>query len=65
MSQSVTDRLEEMDTTMSFVLKVRHKAWIKAQTEARKATDKRASDSQTLRAVLDAAIGAETREGVA
>lgn len=65
MSQNLSDRLEDLDTTMSFVLKVRHKAWIKAQTLARKEHDKRASDSQTLREVLDAAMAAEGKEAVA
>lgn len=51
-----SDEMLEMDTTGSFVLKVRHRLWLKEQTAARKEHDSKANESKTLREILDEAI---------
>lgn len=62
--EQLTD-LEELDTTMSFVVKVRQKAWIKGQTAKRREADRKASDSQIVREILDAAIASDDERATA
>ena len=52
--------VNEIDTTMSFVLKIRHKAWIKKLTDAARQRGEKTSDSETVRRILDEAMQRES-----